>query len=460
MAVQLQSLRGVFHDDSPMKTIRTLIVTYLSLIALVCLGQPSGVTSPPGLTNRISPDETGFLPSGAWTNGFAVVPRIVHSGGPPSANPNPGGPGGRPGQMGPLDGENECAATLSLVGWWRGEGNASDFLGLNNGTLQGEPGGAGFAAGRVGSAFELDGSTGYVDVPSSAILSPSSAITVEAWIYPRPPLDSVAAPIVKKAGEGLGSDHGYSLELYGPNAVALWVFLNGQGWIPSPAADLTANQWSHVVGVYDGNFVRIYVNGQSVGLPTAATSFIVASGNHLQIGHDPSNPTRYFHGLIDEASVYHAALSAGQIDALYNAGSAGKCLGPVIVTQPRNQQAPLGGNASLSVVAGGLPNLSYQWSHNGNPLVNATASTLTLSNVQLADSGTYTVWVSNPYGSAGSDNAVLTVYVPACVPAPGDLAGWWAGEGNAYDSLCVNNGPFNPSRAIAMMRGWWGKLST
>jgi hypothetical protein len=324
-----------------------------------------------------------------------------------------------------------------LVGWWRGEMDALDALGLDNGTLYGGPGWGWW----VGYAFDLNGTSAYVDVPDNAILDPTAAITVEAWINPQPPLNSFA-PIVKKAGEGQGTDHGYSLELYGPSAVAFWVFLNGSGWIPSPAVAFTANQWNHVAGVYDGSSVALYLNGQLVGTPTYAPGLIVASGNHLQIGHDPSNPGRYFHGLIDEPSVYNRALSAGQIQAIYSAGSVGKCLGPVIVTQPQSQQAPVGANVSLSVVAGGLPPLSYQWYRNGQSLAGATASTLALSNVQLSDSGTYTVAVGNPYGSAVSDPAVLTVYVPTCVPPPAGLVGWWAGEGNTYDSLCVNNGTF------------------
>jgi len=267
-----------------------------------------------------------------------------------------------------------------------------DALGLNNGTAYS----VGFAAGKVDYAFNLNGSSAYVDVPNASILNPSAAVTVEAWVYPTPPLDQVAAPIVKKAGEGLGTDHGYSLELWGPNSVAFWVFLNGYGWTPSFAVSLPANQWSHVAGVYDGSSVRLYLNGNSVGNPTYASSFIVSSGNHLQIGHDPSNPLRYFHGQIDEPSVYNTALSAGQILAIYNAGSVGKCLGPVIVTQPQSQQVLPGANVTLSVVAGGLPTLSYQWYRNGTIRAGATASTLTLPNVQATDAGTYNAVVSNP----------------------------------------------------------------
>ena len=52
----------------------------------------------------------------------------------------------------------------------------------------------------------------------------------------------------------------------------------------------------------------------------SAPGQIVPSHNDLQIGHDASNPERYFKGLIDEAAVYDRALAAGEIQANYRAG--------------------------------------------------------------------------------------------------------------------------------------------
>src|SRR5262245_43832871 len=58
-----------------------------------------------------------------------------------------------------------------LVSWYRAEGNASDFLGVNPGSLQG---GAAFATGKVGQAFDLDGVDDYVSIPDSPSLTLSS----------------------------------------------------------------------------------------------------------------------------------------------------------------------------------------------------------------------------------------------------------------------------------------------
>ena len=211
-----------------------------------------------------------------------------------------------------------------LVGWWPGEGDASDVTGHNPGTLRN---GASFAPGKVGRAFDLNGTSQYVDVPDSDSLNPTQCITVEAWIYPQLPLDPVAAPIIKKAGGGgpWGQDNGYALELLGPEEVRFGVCVaENETWNITESAPLAPDKWSHVAGVYDGTHVSFYFNGELVGAPLSASGRIMPSHRPLQIGHDASNPERYFHGLIDEARVYNTALSAAQIQASYKGGSAGK----------------------------------------------------------------------------------------------------------------------------------------
>jgi hypothetical protein len=296
-----------------------------------------------------------------------------------------------------------------LVSWWAAVGNALDSAGTNNGTLQN---GLGFASGRVGQAFNLDGTSQYVDVPSSASLNLSESLSVEAWVYPRLPFNSVSAPVIKKAGEGSGQQDGYALELY-PNGTAVFgVYVGaGTGWALTPPTSLPANQWSHVAGVFDGTNVTFYLNGVPSGV-AAAPGQILPSGNHLQLGHDPSNPSRYFNGLIDEASVYRIALSASQVQAIYNSGSAGKCpssLPPSVLANPQSQTVTVGANVSFSALAAGTPPLNYQWQLNGSSLPGATSTTLALTNVQPAQAGTYAVRVTNLYGSTISSNALLTV---------------------------------------------------
>jgi hypothetical protein len=210
-----------------------------------------------------------------------------------------------------------------LVGWWAGESNANDSYGTNNGILVG---GATFTNGEVGRAFSLNGTSQYVDVPDSPGLNPVNSVTLEAWIYPRQ--FPAFAPVIKKAGENTTeTDHGYGLDLVGTGSgVQFSVYLSlGVAWVRTGVAPVPLNQWSHVAGIYDGTNLSLYVNGSLAGSPVNAPGQIVSSVNDLQIGHDPSDSSRFFNGFIDEAGVYGTALPAAQILAIYNAGIAGKC---------------------------------------------------------------------------------------------------------------------------------------
>jgi YD repeat-containing protein len=217
-----------------------------------------------------------------------------------------------------------CAAPPpGMVGWWGGEGDGRDLLGRFNGTLVDAPG---FAPGKVDQAFSLVGGPEHVSIPDDAALNLVDAISVEAWIKPSAFVAGYD-PIVKKAGEGLGQTDGYALEFLGQN-VAFFVDVPGwflSEWFLSAPAPLNLGEWMHVVGTYDGSYVRLYANGVRVDPPTHAPGRIKASGNPLNIGHDPANPNRAFSGLIDEATIYNRALSLEEVQAIYRMGSAGKC---------------------------------------------------------------------------------------------------------------------------------------
>lgn len=92
--------------------------------------------------------------------------------------------------------------------------------------------------------------------------------------------------------------------------------------------------------------------------------------------------------------------------------------GPVIHEPPQPQDAVVGTNVTLSVVASGANPLGYQWRFNGQIIPGATNSALSLSNVQLSDAGNYNVEVFNLLGSVVSADAALRVHVPASILTP------------------------------------------
>ncbi len=126
---------------------------------------------------------------------------------------------------------------------------------------------------------------------------------------------------------------------------------------------------------------------------------------------------------------------------------------PVIITQPVNQTVGVGSTALFSVSAIGSTPLFYQWSFGGTNIVDATNTTLMLTNVQFNQAGNYAVLVTNTLGSVISSNAVLMV-VP-CDPAPAGMVAWWRAEGNANDSIGTNNG--TPTGGLTYTNGEVGQ---
>jgi Immunoglobulin domain len=82
---------------------------------------------------------------------------------------------------------------------------------------------------------------------------------------------------------------------------------------------------------------------------------------------------------------------------------------PSISQQPAGRVATPGETVILTVEASGTPPMSYQWRWEGMDLPNANSDRLVLSSVSLTNAGLYSVVVSNPFGTATSADALLTV---------------------------------------------------
>ena len=334
-----------------------------------------------------------------------------------------------------------------LVSWWQGEGNAYDLMGTNNGVLEGS---VGFATGKVGLAFAFNGTNADVRVPASASLNVGLAegFTIETWINPT---DITQQHPIAEWNNGSFGVHFWIASAAGPGPGSLFIDVKDTGqtdhYFSTPTGRLVSNAWQHVAVTYvrsTGN-TAIYINGVGQAQQTLG-AFTPQTSGDLYFGLRPyggAAGTR-FAGLMDEISLYRRALSAEEIQAIYDAGAAGKCVTgspPFISGQPADRTVPVGSTAAFTVTAAGTLPLSYQWQLNGTNLTGATDSLLVLANVQFTNAGTYSVVVTNLAGSVTSSNAQLIVIAaPPCVPPPAGLVSWWRGEGEATDTIGTNNG--------------------
>ncbi len=339
-------------------------------------------------------------------------------------------------------------APNNLVSWWRGEGNASDTVDGNHGTLLN---GVTFAVGEVGQALSFDGINSYVEVPDSPSLRLTNALTIEFWVK-RKQLDRpYGEVIIEKGGDWTGGAQNYGVVLapahYGYRFAFWCAGVNRQ------TAGIADTNWHHCAVVARQGDVdpTCYIDGLQqpvIYREGGATIDLYPSTRPLHIGAqvDPISGWNYYSKtLIDELSIYSRALGAAEIQAIYQAGSLGKCplgLAPAIIAQPVSQSVLAGSNATFTVTAAGAPPLSYQWRFNGTNIAGATATALILANVQPAQAGSYSVRVTNTFGSVISSNAALTV-IPAstnCAPPPAGLVSWWRSESNTLDEVGANGG--------------------
>jgi len=130
-----------------------------------------------------------------------------------------------------------------------------------NGTVLG---GATFAAGHVGNAISLDGSTTQsVDLGNPATLQLTGSMTISAWIKSGAfPFDD-AAIVSKRAG----GSQGYQLDTTvdtGPRTIG-FKLTNSSGGLMTRygASTLAINSWYYVTGVYDATAqtLNVYLNG-------------------------------------------------------------------------------------------------------------------------------------------------------------------------------------------------------
>ena len=100
-----------------------------------------------------------------------------------------------------------------------------------------------------------------------------------------------------------------------------------------------AGTWYHVAAVKSGNNLLMYVNG-SLESTSPFSSFTDTNSADLLFGSYTGQST-FLNGEIDEVELFNRALSASEIQAIYNAGTAGKCKAAFESPTPTPTPTPL-----------------------------------------------------------------------------------------------------------------------
>ena len=233
-------------------------------------------------------------------------------------------------------------------------------------------------------------------------------------------------------------------------------------WIAVAGASVSGNRISGQVGSFSGLVAALLPQITRQPQSLSVTSGQVASFDVTAIGFNPpfsyqwrrwndggaafvDLPGQTAATLTLGATSATAAAQGGDDGALFevivsNAGGSVRSAtatltvtaaitAPAITTQPQNASAAVGSSTTFNVVATGT-NLVYQWQKNGTPIAGQTNASLTLSNLQLSDAGSYTVVISNLLNGTAANSvtsSVATLTVTSAPPPPSNASSLAAG---------------------------------
>jgi hypothetical protein len=205
----------------------------------------------------------------------------------------------------------------SLVGYWTFDEGAGaiayDYSGNNatgswSGTATGTSGY--YSPGKIGSwSGAFDGSSTYISLPTMGL----SNVTMSAWFQPQTIPGSYQTIVSLEGSVGY-----FRFDQLGSNIFLYWNDAGGNHDIGTYT--ITPGQWYYILASKNGNSLTYYING-AANTSNSINGVIGTSSFGNKIGaRSTTGANYYFSGLIDDVRVYNRALSAAEIQALYNGG--------------------------------------------------------------------------------------------------------------------------------------------
>ena len=207
-----------------------------------------------------------------------------------------------------------------LVGWWKfdeGSGTvAYDSSGNgNNGNLTNGPT---WVTGKIGGALSFDGLDDYFEVPSRT-WGIDNLLSLSLWYK----IESTTSGAAFSLGSSPYDNE--TLLLFSPN-IKFYHHKSGGNYALLQASS-QLSLWSHFVGLFYNGFasdqMKLFVNGNSVDAEysTSGSPALLSDieNRKLRIGRRVDN-SGFYKGLIDDVRIYDRALSAEEVQALYNLG--------------------------------------------------------------------------------------------------------------------------------------------
>lgn len=167
-------------------------------------------------------------------------------------------------------------------------------------------GSTGGAAGRWGRAGALDGYDDFLKIENSPSLSLGTNVSFSLWVYKR--YESNYGAYISKNLAGW-----YQILNYGGSGKVVFRVGEDIDTVVSTAT-VPLNTWTHIVGTYDGQIAKIYVNGQANSV--SVNKSITNDATPIYIGRRVDGSV-VNNVIIDDFRIYNRALSDSEIQQLY-----------------------------------------------------------------------------------------------------------------------------------------------
>jgi subtilisin-like proprotein convertase family protein len=195
----------------------------------------------------------------------------------------------------------DASSTYFSTKDWSGNGNDGNNIGATSYGQANRPS----STIALNDCVKLDGIDDYFYAPDNADVSPTVAVTLEAWINPSSTTSS--RTIIHKGPAG-GSAN-YSLKL-----ISGFLSASINGFSFSSSASVPVNVWSHVAFTYNslnGSFA-FYLNGRKVTSGNSSAGSITNGTDNLYFGSTGS--TQFFQGCLDELRIANYVKTEYQIN--------------------------------------------------------------------------------------------------------------------------------------------------
>ncbi len=206
----------------------------------------------------------------------------------------------------------------NLVSYWKfdeSSGNATDSVGSNTATATS----VSYVAAKINNGADMNGSSSNLSIGTSALVPTTSgqAMSVSFWI------NSDTASTASAYRQCFSFKYGMLFRYSwgdGGAAYGSAVYRTVSNSYATPNLSLSASTWYHIVIVYDGTNLKLYVNGSQSGSDIAVTAGVRYETGTNYIGASEAG-SDFYDGKIDEFGLWSRALTSGEVTQLYNGGT-------------------------------------------------------------------------------------------------------------------------------------------